>query len=485
MAFFIHSGQIQPPKSKWSSLPSEACPASTLRFMSTCGVLTDSGEISLHTQNTTGTLGELGVCQCPVVLPDSTFPVDRFEKLVTSNQNLTIIIDQQITKVKSTLNTYMERLANLTKLVGVIKMGSIVYIDLDFQLVRSEIKAMEALILQLKTLMNGTNAGLESLYLEIPNFSTMVNQLEVYDKNNTLMIIKEIASLKWQLETCTNQTNSVPSPPQLNKGTCLYGYIMNISKPSVVQLNYLGTGYKYGGWGRDSMAGADQNVHWVAPLSTDKRTMNSLRTYNTSNDLVLYKHALDRNFTSENYGQGGGMIMFNKTMYYNCYDRAHIRKYNPELDKFEPSVLLPNAGYNNRFPYSSSYWQDIDIASDEEGLWVIYSTENYAGNITISKLDPVSLAVKQTWLTGQYKQAASNAFMACGVLYVTRALSTEKEEIFYMYDTKTKKEGSLRIPLEKPKETVQSLSYNANDRKLYMYNDGYLVTYNIIFTPPQ
>lgn len=172
-------------------------------------------------------------------------------------------------------------------------------------------------------------------------------------------------------------------------------------------------------------------------------------------------------------------------MYYNCYNSGNLFKYNPQLNKVELTVTLPNAAYNNRFSYSSSVYQDIDVASDEEGLWVIYSTEENAGNIVISKLDPISLAVEQTWTTSQYKPAATNAFMVCGVLYATRALSTQKEEIFYMYDTKTEKEGSLSIQLEKPKETVQSLSYNPNDHKLYMFNDGYLVSYDLTFKPPQ
>ncbi|KAG8538411.1 hypothetical protein GDO81_022696 [Engystomops pustulosus] len=49
--------------------------------------------------NSTGSLDELGVCHCSVVLPDSTFPADRFEKLEISNHNLSITVEEQITKV--------------------------------------------------------------------------------------------------------------------------------------------------------------------------------------------------------------------------------------------------------------------------------------------------------------------------------------------------------------------------------------------------
>ncbi|XP_069842839.1 olfactomedin-4-like [Dendropsophus ebraccatus] len=440
-------------------------------------------------QNFTGSVDELGVCHCSLALSDCTFPADRFEKLEISNQNLTITVEQQITKIhhyESTLIIYMERLVQLTKRVEEMEMGGSSYTELDFELVKLEIKEMEALILQLKLSMNSTNSVVETLYVQIRNISIMVNQLEVYDKNNVMVIKREIAALKKQLDDCEkNQTNPYPPAPPMYNGTCLHGPIMGVSKPFLVQLNYAGAGYRYGGWGRDSLAGVDQNVYWVAALNTDGRTMNGVRTHNTYNDLLIHKYALARTLSSVQYGQGGGMIMFNKTMYYNCYNTRNLCKYNPQTNAMELTVALPNAAFNNRFPYSSSIFQDIDMASDEEGLWVIYSTEEVAGNIVISKLDSMSLTVKQTWVTGQHKPAATNAFMACGVLYVTRALSTQREEIFYMYDTKTEKEGWLKIPLEKPLGVVQSLSYNPNDHKLYMYNDGYLVYYDLFFTPPK
>ncbi|XP_071980858.1 olfactomedin-4-like [Engystomops pustulosus] len=447
--------------------------------------------VSLQIYNSTGSLDELGVCHCSVVLPESIFPADRLENLEISNQNLSITVEEQITKIhhyERTLAVSMERLVNLTKRVEVMEMGGLSYTELDFELVKLEIREMEALILQLKSSMNGTNVLVETLHQEIRNISIMVNHLEVYDKNNVLVIRREIAALKKRLENCEkNQMNPMPYPlpPPVSNGTCLHRSIMNISKPYVVQLNYLGTGYRYGGWGRDSLAGADQNVYWVSPLNTDGRLMNYLRIYNTHNDLVIHNHYLDRGIPGGHYGQGGGMIMFNKTMYYNCYNSRNLCKYNPQLNRVEVNIGLPDAAFNNRFSYSSSPFQDIDMAADEEGLWVIYATEANAGNIVISRIDPISLVVKQTWTTSLYKPAATNAFMVCGVLYVTRAITIKTEEIFYMYDTKTGKEGWPSIPLEKPKEKVQSLSYNPNDHKLYMYNDGFLVNYDLTFKPSQ
>ncbi|KAM4640640.1 olfactomedin-4-like [Discoglossus pictus] len=437
--------------------------------------------------NSTGAVDEQGICQCSVTLPDTTFPADRMEILESANYNLSISVQQEISKIhtyQATLTVYIEKLKNLTKRVEVMEMGGISYTELDFELLKLEIKEMESLVVQLKASFNGSNVLVEKLFVEIHNISIMVNQLESYDKNNVLAVRKEIVSLRKRLEEC--EKNQVfPTTPPVSYGTCTHGGIANISKPFVVQLNWLGFNYKFGGWGKDSLLGADKEMYWVAPLNADARMMNTLRFYPSYDDLLLYKRATEKTLTKNNYdysncGQGGGMIMYNKFIYYNCYNTINLCKLNIDTYAVE-RIALTNAAFNNRFSYASSTWQDIDLASDEDSLWVIYSTEKNSGNIVISKLNDTTMNVENTWATSQYKLGVTNSFMVCGVLYATRTLSTRKEEIFYMYDTKTRQEGQLSIVLDKMMENVQSLSYNPNDHKLYMYNDGYLVTYDLYF----
>ncbi|KAM5146059.1 olfactomedin-4-like [Mantella aurantiaca] len=446
-------------------------------------------------KNSTGVVNEQGVCQCSVILPDNTFPADRLEVLQLSNQEIGISVQQEITKIhnyQATLTEYTQKLKNLTRRVEIIELGGISYTELDFELLKLEIREMESLVIKFKESINGSSTLVESLVLQIHNISVMANNLESYDKNNVLAVRREIAALRKKLEDC-EQNQGVPTSPPVTYGTCNHGGLKNISKPFVMQLNWLGFNYKFGGWGKDSFVGADQNVHWVAPLTTDARIMNLVRFYPTNEDLLLYKRPTDKvltktlaynNIDYSSCGQGGGMILFNNSMYYNCYNTRDICKYNVDSGTVERKTLT-DATFNNRFSYASSIWQDIDLASDEDGLWAIYSTEQNSGNIVISKLNSTALTVEGTWSTVQYKPAVTNAFMVCGVLYATRTLSTRKEEIFYMYDTKTSKEGQISIVLEKMMENVQSVSYNANDHKLYMYNDGYLVTYDLAFKPQE
>ncbi|XP_068103961.1 olfactomedin-4-like [Hyperolius riggenbachi] len=435
--------------------------------------------------NSTGSLDENGVCHCTVVLPDTTFPADRLENLENANHNLTIVVKEESTKIQiyeSTLVLYMDQLKDLAKRVQIMELGGISYTELDFELIKLEIQELEALIMQLKTSLNGSNTIVETLYQEIHNISIMVGQLEIYDKNNVLVIRREVAALQKRLEECQqNHTRpNVPALPPGDYGSCKHGLISNISKPYLVQQNLFGSSYKYGGWGKDSKLKADQNRFWVAPLNTDGRIMEYIYLYASYNDLLIYKHNTYKRLPSNRYGQGGGMIMFNNGMYYNCYNSRNICKYNLNTDVLEQAALK-DAAYNNRFSYSSTSYQDIDLTADEDGLWVLYATEEMGGKIIISQIDATTLELKQTWTTSIYKPGISNAFMACGVLYATRTYNTKTEEIFYMYDTNTGKEGNLNILVEKMAGTMHSLSYNPNEHMLYMYNDGFLVSYYVTF----
>ncbi|CAI9544349.1 unnamed protein product [Staurois parvus] len=450
-----------------------------LSFIQTQSLITESGS---------GFLDENGVCYCTINLPDTTFPADRFEKLEIANRNLTITVEKEITKIyiyQSTLTVYIEQMKNLTKRVEIMENGGLSYTELDFELIKLEIKEMEILIVQLKESFNGSNVIIETLYQEIRNISIMVNQLEIYDKNNVLVIRREIESLKKRLEECekNNTKPEHPSLPSPDIGTCEDGQIINdISEPFLIQLTLMGDKYLYGGWGRDSLLGADQNLQWVAPLRTDGRVMDYLYTYSSFSNLRIYRAHTQKYFIrASDFGQGGGMILYNNMLYYNCYDTLNICKYDRANDVLTRAAL-PGATYTNKFSYSYAAWQDIDLSADEEGLWVLYSNEQNHGNFVISKLNATSLAVLQTWTTNQYKPGVSNAFMVCGVLYATRGISTRQEEIFYMYDTKTNKEGKLSVIFDKPTEKVQSMSYNPNDHRLYMFNDGFMVYYDLSFT---
>ncbi|XP_005366109.1 olfactomedin-4 [Microtus ochrogaster] len=445
----------------------------------------EGGTVSQPFSSFLGSVDKHGTCQCSVSLPDTTFPADRVERLEFTAHNLSQKFEREFSKVKEyvqLISVYEKKLLNLTVRVEVMEKDSIGYTQLDFELIKLEVKEMHKLVVRLKENFVGSSEIIDQLEVEIRNMTLLVEKLETLDQNNVLSIRRQILALKNKLKECeASKTELVPAtPPPPAPGSCSHGGVVNISAPSVVQLNWLGFSYKYGAWGRDySPQHPEQTLYWVAPLRTDERILEYYRLYDSLDNLLIYSHSQNYRMV---YGQGGGLVAYNNNMYVNWYNGRNIAKINLTTNVVTVNQPLPMAAYNNRFSYANVNWQDIDLAVDEQALWVIYATEASTGNIVISKLNDTSLEVLNTWVTKQYKPSVSNAFMVCGVLYATRTLNTKTEEIFYYYDTNTGREGNLAIPMRKMQERIQSINYHPFDQKLYVYNDGYLLNYDLVFS---
>lgn len=127
---------------------------------------------------------------------------------------------------------------------------------------------------------------------------------------------------------------------------------------------------------------------------------------------------------------------------------------------------------------------DLDLATDESGVWVIYTTNQDLGNLVLTKVEatqPPQLG--QTWRTSLYKRSVSNTFVACGVLYATRFVDKTTEEIFYSFDTATGEENfNVGVFINKVSPNVLSLNYSPVDRMLHAYCDSVMVSYKVLFS---
>nr|XP_056708034.1 olfactomedin-like [Euleptes europaea] len=436
-------------------------------------------------------------CLCSVELPDTAFPAHMVVFLQDAYGNLTFDIEneeEKITTIHFRIVEFQEKLGNLSDLITKVERKGFKE-DADYQKVQDAIDELDKIGKDLSTILNITDVGVEDLLNQVNNVSSMVWQLETFDSNNVLATLREIDTLRKQLADCEeaagNPNFGLP-PAGLTRpeiGSCDNKVLLNISKPFIVKLNWRGFSYKYGGWGKDFALGTkNPGTYWVAPLNTDERLMETYRIYSTYHDLLLYKNQVERSLSQSigltwnyiNCGQGSGMILYNNSFYYNCYNSRNLCKQDLANNHIKRSKV-DNAVFNNWYSYSGVNWQDFDFAGDEKGLWVTYSTEKSQGNLIIAKLNPKTLKITKTWQTSLKKPEVTNTFMICGALYALKRVSAHKELIFYMYDTNTDKESMLEITMEKLADVAQSVSYNPNDQKIYMYNSGYLVTYDLMF----
>ncbi|XP_029427800.1 olfactomedin-like [Rhinatrema bivittatum] len=446
------------------------------------------------TKTVPGVVNKKDQCVCNVVLPENIFPAQKLEALEKTAHSLNTSVLQEMNKLQeyeNSLKMIKEKLENLTLKVDQMNVPTEVLLsEVDFNLLKAEVKLMETFVHDLQTSVNGSNSNVDNLYNEVQNISNTVNQLETFDKNNVLTARREIDSLRKRLDDCKRNSGNVDKEMH-SYGVCDHKGIASIGKPSVVQLNWRGVAHRHGAWGKDSsMKKSTKKKYWVTPLEADGRLLDMFRVYNSSDDLLLYKNSdekqlsvLDKStnrWNHTNSGQGGGMIMYDNSLYYNCYNSRDICKFNLETNKVARKALT-NAAYNNRFSYAGVSFQDMDFAADEKGFWVTYSAEKNSGNIMIGKMNATSLSIERIWITSQYKPGVTNTFMVCGVLYATRPLNTRKEEIFYMFDTKTGKEGRISIKMDKLTETVDSINYDPNSQKIHLFSEGYLMSSDVYF----
>lgn len=129
-------------------------------------------------------------------------------------------------------------------------------------------------------------------------------------------------------------------------------------------------------------------------------------------------------------------------------------------------------------------YTDLDLATDESGVWVIYTTTQDFGNLVLTKVEAGEPPVLgQTWHTSVYKNAVTNTFMVCGVLYATRYVDRNMEEIFYSFDTSTGKERfDVGVFINKVFPNIYSLNYSPVDQMLHAYCESNMVSYKVLFS---
>ncbi|XP_072918653.1 adhesion G protein-coupled receptor L2 isoform X3 [Hemitrygon akajei] len=239
-----------------------------------------------------------------------------------------------------------------------------------------------------------------------------------------------------------------------------------------------------GAWCKDPLQAGDKIYYmpWT-PYRTDTlMEYASLEDFTSGRHTTTYKlpHRVD----------GTGFVVYDGAVFFNKERTRNIVKYDLRTRIKSGEAIIANANYHDTSPYRWGGKSDIDLAVDENGLWVIYATEQNNGMMVVSQLNPYTLRFEGTWDTSYDKRSASNAFMICGVLYVVRSVyednesETGKNSIDYAYNTNLNREEYVDIPFPNPYQHVAAVDYNPRDNLLYVWNNYFILRYTLEFGPP-
>ncbi|XP_061588393.1 adhesion G protein-coupled receptor L2-like isoform X4 [Cololabis saira] len=239
-----------------------------------------------------------------------------------------------------------------------------------------------------------------------------------------------------------------------------------------------------GSWCKDPLQAGDKVffMPWT-PYRTDTLIeYASLEDFKNGRQTTTYKlpHRVD----------GTGFVAYDGAIFFNKERTRNIVKFDLRTRIKSGEAIVNNANYHDTSPYRWGGKTDIDLAVDERGLWVIYATEQNNGRIVVSQLNPYTLRFEATWDTAYDKRSASNAFMVCGVLHVVRSTYEENEseasrsQIDYIYNTKLSQGEDTDILFPNQYQYITAVDYNPRDNQLYVWNNFYILRYDLEFGPP-
>ncbi|KAM6954344.1 noelin-like isoform 1-T1 [Aplochiton taeniatus] len=404
-----------------------------------------------------------GRCVCTVVAPQQTMcsrdaRTKQLRQLLEKVQNMTNsiqVLDQRTQRDLQYVEQMEQTLKGLETKFQQVEESHQTNIARQYQAIKAkmeelrplipvleEYKADARLVGQFKEEVGNVTALLTSLQDQLGGFD--------YDELHS-----RVAGLEDRLRAC------------MQKLAC--GKLTGISEPITIKTS----GSRFGSWMTDPLAPDGDSRVWYMDGYHNNRFV---REYRSMDDFINTD-----NFTSHRLPHpwsGTGQVVYNGSIYFNKFQSHTIIKFDFQTSVISRSKQLDFAGYNNMYHYSWGGHSDIDLMADESGLWAVYATNQNAGNIVISQLNPGTLAILRSWTTNHPKRSAGEAFMICGTLYVTNGYSGGTK-VYYAYSTNTSTYEYIDIPLTNKYSHLSMLDYNPHDRALYAWNNGHQVLYNV------
>ncbi|XP_075968606.1 olfactomedin-4-like [Anarhichas minor] len=435
-------------------------------------------------------------CSCELTTSEKLFPHDKLvaveDSALKCNSDIT---PQKVAELDSLLLGLELRLPQLQEDVSMLERENDgqLYGVISLQVIENELMQINQLLARLKSATLSHQRLTANTTEQLEDLKAEMQELESYDAMRVVNTQRTNQRLKKDLDQCKSGLYPTTEPIQPPRGNCPHGQFLNITGPRMYTAGEYPGSYKYGAWGRDPKPEAGkESWYWLVMMTSGNKFSNYVRFYSSLSSLIVGVSApgnvlIHTANPTTNTIQGPNVVLYGEALYYNCYNQDTVCRFNLTTKTVINFQLPKGTRFNSKgnfcHPDECYPFTDLDLATDESGVWVIYTTTQDFGNLVLSKVEEGEpLRLGQTWRTSIYKQGVTNTFMACGVLYATRYVNKEVEEIFYSFDTTTREERfNVGVFISKMSPNIQSLNYSPVDQMLHAYCDSYMVSYKVLF----
>lgn len=180
--------------------------------------------------------------------------------------------------------------------------------------------------------------------------------------------------------------------------------------------------------------------------------------------------------------RGTGHVVYGNHLYYmDQTEEIRLIKYDLANGSVSDSAVFPAQDHVPVYQLNPETM--MDLAVDEEGLWMVYSTRQTERHISLAKMDAQSLDMEQMWDTNCPRENAEAAFVICGTLYVaynTRQPGRSRLQCVFDVNGMVSNEEASLIYFPKRYGAHSSLKYNPQEQLLYAWDDGYQILYKLV-----
>ncbi|CAI5440186.1 unnamed protein product [Caenorhabditis angaria] len=292
------------------------------------------------------------------------------------------------------------------------------------------------------------------------------------------IIVEQLLANHSEVESCVkicmanytdeDEASRMTTPPPYIEGVTAHCRLQNVGKPV---FHSHSTTY-YGSWMRDSYppTGDDGRKRYVMNHFHGQQLVEYKNEADLRRDYVNKVHYLPYLFDGTNH------VIFNSTLFYQRAGHPIISKYDFS-SKTYAEIEIKGAAYRaDQYLFHNNSLNYFDLAIDENALWVMFHYQEQEF-LSVAKVDINNLTIYETFnLTSVNHTQVSNGIVICGTIYLVESSNDQSSYISQAYDFYRNLYSSPLIKWINLYKNSNMISYNAYDKRIYIYDNGYMLT---------